>query len=103
MKENVEVSHRKGGGDEEVRREPLDRESGGLSRPPTHATLTAARPRPVFNLRLKLVLSYLGVALGAILLLILVVSLAVQNYFFSAQREELRTNAEILAQRVEQI
>ncbi len=54
--------------------------------------------RPMFSLRMKLVLSYLGVALGAILLLVIVVSLAVQNYFYNTQQDQLRANAEIIAQ-----
>ena len=54
--------------------------------------------RPVFSLRVKLVLSYLGVALGAMLLLIIVVTLVVQNYFYSAQLGQFRANAEYTAQ-----
>jgi len=103
MKKDVEVRHNKDEDDGEVTWEPLGRESGGQSHPPTPVTFMATRARPVFNLRLKLVLSYLGVALGAILLLVIVVSLAVQNYFFSAQQKELQTNAEYLAQQVEQV
>lgn len=52
------------------------------------------------SLRVKLVLSYLGVALGAILLLVVVISLAVQNYFYSVQIGQLRSDAEITAQQV---
>src|SRR5258708_1847758 len=59
--------------------------------------------RPALSLRLKLVLSYLGVALGAILLLVIVVSLAVQNYFISTQQNQLKAEAEYIAQRVGQI
>ena len=102
MKKGVGASHSKGGGGEEERWGPLGRESGEFSRPPTYTTVRAAR-RPVFNLRLKLVLSYLGVALGAILLLILVVSLAVQNYFFSSQQKQLQSSAETAAQQIEQV
>src|SRR5260370_2380148 len=58
--------------------------------------------RPVLSLRVKLVLSYLVVALGAILLLVLVVSLAVQNYFYKAQQDQLRANAEVIAQQTGQ-
>jgi signal transduction histidine kinase len=58
--------------------------------------------RPAFSLRAKLVLSYLGVALGAILLLILVVSIVVQNYFYSTQLDQLRSNAEYIAQQIGQ-
>lgn len=57
---------------------------------------------PVFSLRVKLVLSYLGVALGAILLLVIVVSVAVQNYFYNSQRDQLRANAEVIAQQIGQ-
>src|SRR5215470_17768788 len=54
--------------------------------------------RPALSLRVKLVLSYLIVALGAILLLVIVVSLAVQNYFYQAQQDQLRAEAEYTAQ-----
>ena len=59
-------------------------------------------PRPAFGLRAKLVLSYLGVALGAILLLIVVVSVEVQNYFYSTQLDQFRSNAEYIAQQIGQ-
>ncbi len=59
--------------------------------------------RPAFGLRAKLVLSYLGVALGAILLLIVVVSVVVQNYFFSTQRDQLRARAEYYAEQIGQL
>ena len=52
------------------------------------------------SLRVKLVLSYLGVALGAILLLVIVISIAVQNYFYTAQIGQLRSEAEFSAQQV---
>ena len=55
---------------------------------------------PGFSLRTKLVLSYLLVALGAILILTIVVSLAVQNYFASWQRDQLQLRAENLAQQI---
>lgn len=58
--------------------------------------------RPAFSLRAKLVLSYLGVALGAILLLAIVVSLVIQNYFNNTQRDQLRANAQSLAQQIGQ-
>lgn len=106
MKKDLGASFHNGGSGEydgEVTWEPLDRESGRQSSSPTPVTLTATRGRPIFNLRLKLVLSYLGVALGAILLLVIVVSLAVQNYFFSAQQKELQSNAENVAQQIEQV
>lgn len=59
--------------------------------------------RPVPSLRVKLVLSYLVVALGAILLLVVVVSLAVQNYFYKAQQDQLQANAELTAQSIGQL
>jgi len=46
---------------------------------------------PPLSLRLKLVLSYLIVALGAILILAIAVSLAIQNYFANSQRDQSRT------------
>src|SRR5947208_8499167 len=55
---------------------------------------------PGFSLRTKLVLSYLLVALGAILILTIVVSLAVQNYFASWQTDQLQLRAENLAQQI---
>ncbi len=58
--------------------------------------------RPAFSLRAKLVLSYLGVALGAMLLFIIVVSMVVQNYFYSAQLDQFRANAEYIAQQIGQ-
>ena len=58
--------------------------------------------RPAFSLRAKLVLSYLGVTLGAMLLLIIVVTLVVQNYFYTAQLDQFRANAEYTAQRIGQ-
>jgi len=59
--------------------------------------------RLVPSLRVKLVLSYLVVALGAILLLVVVVSLAVQNYFYKAQQDLLKASAENAAQLIGQI
>jgi two-component system, OmpR family, sensor histidine kinase BaeS len=59
--------------------------------------------RLVPSLRVKLVLSYLVVALGAILLLVVVVSLAVQNYFYKAQQDQLKAEAENVAQQIGQI
>lgn len=50
------------------------------------------------NLRAKLVLSYLGVALGAVLILAIAITLAVQNYFVNTQKNQLRQNAVTLAQ-----
>ena len=58
--------------------------------------------RPGFSLRAKLVLSYLGVTLGAMLLLIIVVSVVVQNYFHTAQLDQFKANAEYTAQQIGQ-
>jgi len=58
---------------------------------------------PTVGLRTKLALSYLAVALSAILVLIIVVSIAVQNYFYTAQRDQLRSSAESYAQQIGQI
>lgn len=55
---------------------------------------------PPLSLRVKLMFSYLGVALGAIIILAIAVSLAVQNYFDSVQRDQLRSQAEHTAQQV---
>lgn len=49
---------------------------------------------PTFSLRLKLVLSYLGVALGAIIIMAIVVSFAIQSYFVSSQQNTLKVQAE---------
>lgn len=62
--------------------------------------ITARSWRTRVPLQVKLVLSYLGVALGAILLLVIVVSLAVQNYFFTVQQNQLRSQAEYFAQQI---
>lgn len=53
------------------------------------------------SLRVKLVLSYLAVTLGAILILALAVALAVQNYFFRTQLDQLHQRATYLANRIE--
>src|SRR5215467_13653790 len=58
--------------------------------------------RPAFSLRAKLVLSYLGVALGAMLLFIIVVTMVVQNYFYSTQLDQFQANAEYTAQQIGQ-
>ncbi|HAT43998.1 MAG TPA: hypothetical protein DCS90_02745, partial [Ktedonobacter sp.] len=55
---------------------------------------------PAPSLRLKLVLSYLIVALGAILILAIAVSLAIQNYYASSQRDQLRAEGEYFAQQI---
>jgi len=57
--------------------------------------------RPELSLRVKLILSYLGVALGAILILAIVVSIAVQNYFASTEQNLLRAHAVYEAQYIE--
>ena len=58
-----------------------------------------ARP-PTLSLRLKLVLSYLGVALGAIIIMAIVVSFAIQGYFVSSQQNQLKLQAEDFSQRL---
>ncbi|HZO73341.1 MAG TPA: ATP-binding protein [Ktedonobacteraceae bacterium] len=55
------------------------------------------------SLRVKLVLSYLGVALGAILILAFAVALAVQNYFTMTQLSVLRLRTQYQAQRIESL
>ena len=52
------------------------------------------------SLRLKLVLSYLAVALGAIFILAIAVAIAVQNYFTTTQLEGLRQQAQFRAHQV---
>jgi len=52
------------------------------------------------SLRVKLVLSYLAVTLGAILVLAFAVSLAVQSYFTNTQLDLLRLRAQYQAQRI---
>lgn len=54
------------------------------------------------SLRVKLVLSYLGVALGAILLMIIVATIAIQAFFYQAQINQLRAVTEDLAQNMAQ-
>ena len=56
--------------------------------------------RSPLNLRVKLVLSYLMVALGAILILAVVVLLSIQNYFANVQIDDLRQRAVYEAQQV---
>ncbi len=53
---------------------------------------------PILSLRLKLVLSYLGVALGAIIIMAIVVSFAIQSYFVSSQQNLLKVQAEDFSQ-----
>lgn len=70
-----------------------------------HGKATMNNPAPMqegVSLRVKLVLSYLGVALGAILLMVIVMAFAVQNYFYQAQLEQARGSAEYAAQQVAQ-
>jgi len=52
------------------------------------------------SLRIKLVLSYLAVALGAILILTLAIAIVVQNYFTTTQLETLRRQAQYRAQQI---
>ncbi len=54
------------------------------------------------SLRVKLVASYLAVALGAILLMVIVVAFAVQNYFYLSQIGQVRADAEDIAQQAAQ-
>jgi signal transduction histidine kinase len=58
---------------------------------------------PTVSLRVKLVLSYLAVALGAILALTFIVSLAVQSYYTNLEQDLLRTQARYKAEQVEHI
>jgi len=55
------------------------------------------------SLRVKLVLSFLAVTLGAILVLAFAVAIAVQSYFISAEREALQRQAAYEAQYIEYI
>ena len=52
------------------------------------------------SLRIKLILSYLAVALGAILILTLAIAIVVQNYFTTTQLEALRRQAQYRAQQI---
>ena len=52
------------------------------------------------SLRLKLVLSYLAVALGAIFILAIAVAIAVQNYFTTTQLDALHTQADFRARQL---
>jgi two-component system, OmpR family, sensor histidine kinase BaeS len=54
------------------------------------------------SLRVKLVLSFLGVTLGSILVIIIVVAIAVPNYFYSSQVNELRAETQTLGQQLAQ-
>lgn len=54
------------------------------------------------SLRVKLVLSYLGVTLGSILLMVIVVAIAVQNYFYVSQVNQLRAEAQAWVQQFAQ-
>jgi two-component system sensor histidine kinase BaeS len=56
--------------------------------------------RPAMSLRVQLILSYLGVALGAILVLVIVIAFVVQNYFYSTERDLLRTRATFSAREI---
>lgn len=57
---------------------------------------TAAIPQST-SLRVKLVLSYLGVTLGSILVMVIVVAIAVPNYFYSSQANELHAETKTWA------
>ena len=55
---------------------------------------------PKMSLRVQLILSYLAVALGAILVLVVVIAFVVQNYFYSTERDLLRTRATFSAREI---
>jgi two-component system, OmpR family, sensor histidine kinase BaeS len=55
---------------------------------------------PHLSLKAKLVLSYLAVALGAVLIMAVIIALAVQSYFNSAQLNALRSAAVYRAQSI---
>lgn len=50
------------------------------------------------SLRVKLVLSYLGVTLGSILVMVIVVAIAVPNYFYRSQANELHAETQTWAE-----
>src|SRR5579863_5038593 len=58
---------------------------------------------PTMSLRVRLILTYLSVALGAMLVLVIVITFVVQNYFYSTERALLRERAEFIAQRTEDL
>ena len=58
---------------------------------------------PALSLRVKLALSYLGVALGAIIIMAIVVSYATQSYFVSSQQRELQVEAESFASQLDTV
>ncbi|MEO6891572.1 MAG: HAMP domain-containing sensor histidine kinase [Ktedonobacteraceae bacterium] len=58
---------------------------------------------PLLSLRTKLVLSYLAVALGAVVVLAVAVVLAINNYFLTVQIEQLRRVAATQAQAITNI
>ena len=60
--------------------------------------ITSAKPE--LSLRIKLLSSYLAVALGAILLLAVVISLAIQYSFANAQQYQVSTTAQYVAQQI---
>ena len=55
------------------------------------------------SLRVKLVLSYLGVTLGSILVMVIVIAIAVPDYFYSFQANELRAETKSWAQQFAQV
>ncbi|MEO8973316.1 MAG: HAMP domain-containing sensor histidine kinase [Ktedonobacteraceae bacterium] len=55
---------------------------------------------PPLSLRVKLALSYLGVALGAIIIMAIAVSIATQSYFANSQRNQLQVEAEDFSQKL---
>lgn len=54
------------------------------------------------SLRVKLALSYLAVALGAVAIMVIVVAFTVQYYFYQAQINQLNANAQYYAQQAAQ-
>lgn len=59
--------------------------------------MTRLLAHPRHSLRVKLVLSYLLVALGAVLILAFAVSIAVQNYFENTQKQQVHIMAQTIA------
>nr|BBH93450.1 hypothetical protein KTA_16490 [Thermogemmatispora argillosa] len=69
--------------------------------PPAFQPEHAANRLPSLSLRSKLVLSYLAVALGAIIVLAIAVIAAVYNYYYTAQIRQLQDAAQTYARGVE--
>lgn len=69
--------------------------------PPAAQPERAASVLPSLSLRSKLVLSYLAVALGAIVVLAIAVIAAVYNYYYTAQIRQLQDAAQTYARGIE--